>query len=370
MTGPLTGLELASDRKFNGGVWEYDEPPLGRWALQHSLDGHGFGVGEELSLEGFHLNIVQTRQLLALASSRVREASFAGLKPPIFMSEFVRNQLQESGQIQNSLHLGWRVCPIEDMWREVSKLTLDDKAVRTLANLHRLEGDVGIGVRLSFNFGQFPGVVGPETEDSRSPLGIVYGAVKTEIPVVLQLLLKRDLIQGQVFKSVNSIVHITPEGYAELARFMAGDVALVRRAFMICRFIPEMDAMYDGYFKPAGDHADVNCPIHRVKDVHHVDRIDDKIVRMIEESTIVVVDLTEDNFNVAFEAGYALALDRPIVWTKKDDGTELRLPFDIQSHNILPWHPDRLEEFAEALRYRMLAALDKAANKPGVRRWA
>jgi hypothetical protein len=49
---------------------------------------------------------------------------------------------------------------------------------------------------------------------------------------------------------------------------------------------------------------------------------------------------TDHNFNLAFEAGYALALNKPIVWTQKNDGKEFRLPFDIQSQNILLWHPD------------------------------
>jgi hypothetical protein len=75
---------------------------------------------------------------------------------------------------------------------------------------------------------------------------------------------------------------------------------------------------------------------------------------------VVLVDLTEQNFNVAFEAGYALALNKPIVWMKKKEPDGLKMPFDIYTYNCLEWDPSNLESFRQDLKFRLLAALQKA----------
>ncbi len=55
-------------------------------------------------------------------------------------------------------------------------------------------------------------------------------------------------------------------------------------------------------------------------------------------------------------------LRNPIVWTKNLPIEEPRLPFDIQSHNILQWESENLGIFEETLRHRIVAALDKAGS--------
>jgi nucleoside 2-deoxyribosyltransferase len=104
---------------------------------------------------------------------------------------------------------------------------------------------------------------------------------------------------------------------------------------------------------------EVQCKIQTVADIPHNERIDDRIMKEICEAAVIVVDLTNHNFNVAFEAGYALALNKPIIWTmKKDDTEKLNLPFDIQSHNILVYDKNEIVKFKEILKARMQVALN------------
>ncbi len=109
----------------------------------------------------------------------------------------------------------------------------------------------------------------------------------------------------------------------------------------------------------------MGCPVRRVKDIHHVDKIDDRICAEIQGATIVLVDLIDDNFNVGFEAGYALALGKAVVWAKKKGTTGLQMPFDIYTYNCIEWEAADHASFREILGYRMRAALEKASRNQG-----
>jgi hypothetical protein len=121
-----------------------------------------------------------------------------------------------------------------------------------------------------------------------------------------------------------------------------------------------MDTVYESVYRPTGDA--LRCPIRRVKDIHHVDKIDDRICAEIERATIVVVDLTDENFNVGFEAGYALALGKTVVWAKRKGAAGSVMPFDIYTYNCIEWSPSDLAAFRETLGLRIKVALEKAAS--------
>lgn len=247
-------------------------------------------------------------------------------------------------------------------------MTLEHKALRTLRNLVQVEATAGAGIALRFWFEPFPGSSARDAQNGfMSPIGLAYACVDTEIPLVMRLLRDRGLIFPGDSVEEGTTIYILPEGYAAVDRYKSGQSTGNRSAFLVCRFTEPLDSIFDAAYKPLGDDPMLGCPIRRVKDVHHVERIDDKILQMIMEASVVLVDLTDHNFNVAFEAGFALAKDKPIVWTIESSGEGLGLPFDIQSHNVLLYDRNKLKEFQESLRYRMLAALQRAASPSRVR---
>ncbi len=88
----------------------------------------------------------------------------------------------------------------------------------------------------------------------------------------------------------------------------------------------------------------------RVDNVEHTNRIDDEIIVQIKESDFVVADLTEQNRGVYFEAGFALGLDLPVIWTCRKDDME-SLHFDIRQFNTISW--ESKEDLAERLKNRI-----------------
>lgn len=75
----------------------------------------------------------------------------------------------------------------------------------------------------------------------------------------------------------------------------------------------------------------------RADEEHHNERIDDWILNQIKDARFVVVDTTDSNPGACFEAGYALALGRPVIWTVQETAMEEGLHFDIRQYNHLTW---------------------------------
>ena len=89
----------------------------------------------------------------------------------------------------------------------------------------------------------------------------------------------------------------------------------------------------------------------------HVERIDDQIMLEIRKSRFVVADFTGHRSGVYFEAGFAIGLGIPVVWTCRKDELNT-LHFDIRQYNMIDWQtPDEL-------RLRLAARLEALATLP------
>jgi nucleoside 2-deoxyribosyltransferase len=100
-------------------------------------------------------------------------------------------------------------------------------------------------------------------------------------------------------------------------------------------FHQSMDAAWENGISPAV--TDAEYKPRRVDDVPHVDRIDHRIIRMIRESRFLVADVTGHRQGVYFEAGFALALDMPVIWACRDDHAD-EIHFDTRQFNHIIWH--------------------------------
>jgi len=127
---------------------------------------------------------------------------------------------------------------------------------------------------------------------------------------------------------------ITASGYDLIAELQAGQTLKKRAVFVVCRFGEPFDGTFTKHIQPLQERFGGTLEIYRVKDRVFNERIDDRILHEIEQAAIILVDLTDSNFNVGFEAGYAMALKKPIVWIMKEEQVK-SFPFDIQSQNIL-----------------------------------
>ena len=94
----------------------------------------------------------------------------------------------------------------------------------------------------------------------------------------------------------------------------------------------------------------------RVDRVEHANRIDDEIIAHIRTAAFVVADFTGHRGGVYFEAGFALGLDRQVIWTCRKDNMQ-DLHFDIRQYNTIDW--DNPKDLATRLQHRIEATVGK-----------
>ena len=355
-TSPLTGHDVRYDLDGSRDIDYYDDI-CGRWAVTFEAHwGNATILGGRLQTnQGLHSDR-QTRRVLALARSEVWRINKIQNRTALFLT--LSTARDRSYEFDAYTH----VLTIEDTVLSAGQLTLEKKAFTTLENLSIEEQEIGLGVDLPYLFLEYPGKPSWGAGQPPNEVGISYGCTDVEAPMVYQFLMKRGLVEVRhpKAKTENTRVFLTPDAYTKVDELRSGSQTQFQQAFLICRFTEEIDGIYDEVYKLLGD--ELKCPIQRIKDIHHVDKIDDRICEEIRRANIVVVDLTDENFNVAFEAGFALALNKPIVWVKRKEAGGVKLRFDIYTHNCLEWEPTNLAQFRQDLKFRLLAALQKSPS--------
>src|SRR5207253_2064966 len=82
--------------------------------------------------------------------------------------------------------------------------------------------------------------------------------------------------------------------------------------FVAMWFDNSMEAAYSEGIAPAISTAGYQP--YRMKDVEHNNKICDEILAEIRKSRFVVAEFTGNRGGVYFEAGFAMGLDRPVIW--------------------------------------------------------
>ena len=75
----------------------------------------------------------------------------------------------------------------------------------------------------------------------------------------------------------------------------------------------------------------------------HNEKICDKIIADIRTCQFLIADVTRASQNVYFEAGFAMALNRPVIWSCCDASFEQDIRFDTRQYPYIRWKtPDDL----------------------------
>jgi nucleoside 2-deoxyribosyltransferase len=98
---------------------------------------------------------------------------------------------------------------------------------------------------------------------------------------------------------------------------------------------------------------------YRVDEDAHSENIIFKIMAEIKDSRFVVADLTEQNGGVYFEAGYAMGLGLPVIWSIRKDDVD-NVHFDTAQYNQIRW--DSAEELREGLFDYISAIIGKRSQ--------
>jgi len=107
------------------------------------------------------------------------------------------------------------------------------------------------------------------------------------------------------------------------------------RCFVAMSFDPTLAAAYENGIRPAVKDDCGFDPV-RIDLVHHNEKICDRILAEIRLAQFMVADFTLHRAGVYFEAGFAMGLGRPVIWTvRKDDLAKAH--FDTRQYNHIEW---------------------------------
>ena len=217
--------------------------------------------------------------------------------------------------------------------------TLSERADRLLIEALRVESRLGEG----FNI--------------KAPrfVAATYSKDQEEVEFLLRLLSDMGWAQMVAF---GGSCEVLPQGYLAAESLMR-KTPRSSKGFVAMWFDPQMNEVYERGFQVGVLRAGYD-PV-RVDRIEHINRIDDEILVQIKEASFVVADFTAHRAGVYFEAGYALGLGLPVIWTcRKDDMHELH--FDVRQYNCIEWNAEQPDDLATRLQYRIEAILGKGTK--------
>jgi hypothetical protein len=223
-------------------------------------------------------------------------------------------------------------------WKELAighkGTTVAQKLTRLLEHLGRCSRFAGDSVKLDFALS--------------APL---FDAVSDgEVDYLVDSLGQRNDIVGMDLFAGGKSLKVTPDGWARLEPMGSGGTP--GRCFVAMSFDPSLTGVYEAGLRLGIKDAGAD-PI-RVDRIAHNGKICDRIVVEIRQAQFVVADVTLQRQGVYFEAGYAMGLGRPVVWTcRKDDLKNAH--FDTRQYNHIEWETS--EELRTKLADRIRATI-------------
>lgn len=177
---------------------------------------------------------------------------------------------------------------------------------------------------------------------------LTYTSTNDEFRVFVDFLKERGFLDRFLHYSH---AFVTPSGYIYYESTLQVQ-PLYSQGFVAMWFDVSMDDPYAKGFDPGIRRAGYD-PL-KVNLVEHNRKIDDEIIAQIRKSRFLVADFTGHRGGVYFEAGYAMGLGLPVIWTCRDDDL-INLHFDIRQFNMIDWKAP--EDLATRLRNRIEATI-------------
>jgi hypothetical protein len=167
----------------------------------------------------------------------------------------------------------------------------------------------------------------------------------------LQFSLKALIQEMYLESNPNAGITITQGGWEWASRLRAQPIESTN-AFVALWFNDEMFDLFKTAFAPAIKRAGFEPRL--ANEPKHNDQIDARIIAELKQSRFVVADVTGGRNGVYFEAGYAIGIGRPVIWTCKRD-SQKDMHFDTRQYNHILW--DGADDLSEELYYRIVATI-------------
>lgn len=137
-------------------------------------------------------------------------------------------------------------------------------------------------------------------------------------------------------KILNTHIVFTPKGISYVLELVNSRYGIAnKQVFVAMSFANSMDdAYHNGIFKALKE--DCGFEPFRVDMHEHNGKIDDLIISEIRKSKFVVADLTLHRAGVYFEAGLMMGMNRPVIFTVREDDAD-NTHFDTRQYNQIRW---------------------------------
>lgn len=129
----------------------------------------------------------------------------------------------------------------------------------------------------------------------------------------------------------------------------------MKKCFVAQQFDEKNDRRYRSVIKPAIEEAGFEA--YRVDQDKTVQTPIESIEQKIKESAVCFADISDDNANVWFEVGFAVALDKPLILVCADNKGKESYPFDVRHRKIIsytagtiPGHKKLKKEIMDCLK--------------------
>ena len=216
----------------------------------------------------------------------------------------------------------------------LTEASFSDKAALLLLELHRRSDHFGAHVVF----------------DTSRDWPLIKARSQTEARHLCGFMIQRGWAQETSTSDPARSYVLKGDGWEEADRLRNQRGRSGNLAFVAMWFSADMQRAYSDGIRPAL----IECgyEARRVDEIHHVERIDDRIVAEIRRAALIVADFTGHRGGVYFEAGFAMGLGIPVVWTCHVDHID-DVHFDTRQYNHIVWTTP--EELRSALRARIEA---------------
>lgn len=169
---------------------------------------------------------------------------------------------------------------------------------------------------------------------------LYYQRTAQDLNALLGLLHQLGRIQQIGARGEYWLVRVTPAGWQHVEALESARVRS-KQAFVAMWFDKEMDVAYFDGIKPAL--AATGFTDFRVDRAEFTGKIDDRIIAELRRSGLLIADFTRHRQGVYFEAGFAMGLDRPVIWCCRADEID-KAHFDTRQYNHITWEtPEELK---------------------------
>ena len=160
-------------------------------------------------------------------------------------------------------------------------------------------------------------------------------------------------IKGEALARVGYSLSLTADGWQKIESLARPNLES-KQAFVAMWFDESLNEIFAKGIAPL--EKDTGFKMYRVDQEPFNEKVCDRIIGDIRKSRFLVADITGLRHAVFFEAGYAMGLGLPVIFTCRER-TEIEGCFDTRQYNHIVW--ENAEDLKSKLKDRILATIGK-----------